>query len=86
MLKLLTNFLSNGKQRVVLNGQCLSWIIINIGVPQGSILGPSLFPIYMIGLPDSLRWSPKFFAKDTLLLSTIKKAETATPWTQEWFK
>ena len=79
MLKLLTNFLSNGKQRVVLNGQCLSWIIINIGVPQGSILGPSLFPIYMNGLPDSLRWSPNFFAKDTLLLSTIKKAETTTP-------
>ena len=40
---LLSSFLRNRKQRVVLNGQTSSWIDINKGLPQGSILGRLLF-------------------------------------------
>ena len=40
---LLSSFLRNRKQRVVLNGQTSSWIDINKGLPQGSILGLLLF-------------------------------------------
>ena len=47
LLSLLTNFLRNRKQRVILNDQSSSWVNINAWIPQGSILGPLLFLIYI---------------------------------------
>ena len=43
LLRLIKDFLSNRKQRVVLNGQCSSWMDVKAGVPQGSILGNLIF-------------------------------------------
>ena len=40
LLNIVIDFLSNRKQRVVLNGQVLPWASVNAEVPQGSILGP----------------------------------------------
>ena len=39
-LGLMINYLHGGMQRVVLNGQCFSWELIQSGVPQGRVLGP----------------------------------------------
>ena len=71
LLALLTDFLSNRKQRVVLNGQHSSWADINAGVPQGSILGPLLFLVYINDLTENLHSNPKLFADDTSLFSIV---------------
>ena len=65
LLCLLIDFLKNHHQRVVLNGKSSSWTKVNAGVPQGSILEPLLFLIYINDLPNGLQSNPKLFADDT---------------------
>ena len=66
LLNLLTDLLRYGKQRLILK---------ITGVPQGSILGPLLFLTYINDLSDNLPCSPKLFAGDTSLFSTVKVPE-----------
>ena len=58
-------------QRVVLNGQCSSWVDIRAGVPQGSYLGSLLFLIYVNDLPNDLKSKCKLFAYGTSLFSVV---------------
>ena len=53
LLNLIIDFLSNRKQRVVLNGKYSSWTNTEAAVPQDSILGPLFFLIYINDLSDS---------------------------------
>ena len=46
LLRLLQNYLSNRKQRVVLNDSYFDYSSIESGVPQGSVLGPLKFLVY----------------------------------------
>ena len=69
---LLENYLSGRLQRVILNGQTSSWRPILAGVPQGSILGPLLFLIYINDLPNKLKSNAKLFADDTSLFTIVK--------------
>ena len=71
LLKLLENYLTDCQQRVVLNGQTSSWQNIYAGVPQGSVLGPLLFLIYINDLPAGLTSMCKIFADDTSLFSKV---------------
>lgn len=61
------NYLSNRKQRVVLNGSSSRWLDVNAGVPQGSILGPLLFLIYINDIVENIQAPIKLFADDTTL-------------------
>ena len=77
LLNLLHHFLNKRKQRVVLNGQFSTWKNVSAGVPQGSILGPWLFLIYINDLTEGLSSNAKLFADDTPLLSVIHSIQTS---------
>ena len=70
-LQLIESFLHNRRQRVVLNGQSSSWLSIRAGVPQGSVLGPLFFLIYINDLPEGLNSEVKFFVVGTSLFSIV---------------
>ena len=78
LLEILTGFLKDRKQRVVLNGQNSLWANIEAGVPQGSILGPLLFLIYINDLPDNQSTNVKLFADDTSLFSVVHDITTSS--------
>ena len=78
LLSLLENYLENRKRRVVLNGQNSEWREINSGVPQGSVLGPLLFLIYINDLPDGITSISKIFADDTSVFSKILDVNEST--------
>ena len=77
LLNIITDFLSFRKQRVVLNGQASPWVSIEAGVPQGSILGPLLFLIYINDLSDDLSTTAKLFVDDTSLFAIVQNANTS---------
>ena len=78
LLETLTDFLKDRKQRVVLNGQNSSWANIEAGVPQGSIIGPILFLIYINDLPDNLPTNVKLFAEDSSVHSVVHDIATSS--------
>ena len=78
LLNILVDFLNNRKQRVVLNGQTSNWIDVKAGVPQGSIMGPLLFLIYINDLPEGLITNAKLFADDTSLFSVVRDIAAST--------
>ena len=80
---------------VVLNGQCSSLVDIRTGVPQGSILGPLLFLIYVNDLPNGLKSECKLFSDGTSLFSVAhgvnnsssdinKDLELISDWAFQW--
>ena len=77
-MKLLINYLKDRKQRIVLDGQTYSWKNILSRVPQGSVLGPILFLIYINDLPDGIKSVCKIFVDDTSLFSKVKDKNCST--------
>ena len=77
LLNLLCDFMRNRKQRVFLNGQVIDWSDVNAGLPQGSILGPLLFLIYINDPSEGLSSNAKLFADDTSLFSVIYDNNTS---------
>ena len=71
---LISSFLSNRRLRVVLDGKSSQEYPVNAGVPQGSILGPTLFLLYINDLPDDVICNITVYADDTTLYSKCNQA------------
>ena len=71
LLELIRDYVNGRYQRVVLNGKSSSWKEITAGVPQGSVLSPLFFLIYINDLCDDLSCDVKLFADDTSLFTMV---------------
>ena len=71
---LISSFLSNRRLRVVLDGNSSQEYPVNAGVPQGSILGPTLFLLYINDLPDDVICNIAIYADDNTLYSNCSQA------------
>ena len=71
---LISYFLSNRRLRVVLDGKSSEKHSVNAGVPQGSILGPTHFLLYINDLPDNVICDIAIYADDTTLYSKCDRA------------
>ena len=71
------NYLSGRLQRVVIDGATSQWAPVNSGVPQGSLLGPLLFIIFINDLPDAAIGdvSTSLYADDTKVYRNINTIE-----------
>ena len=77
-LHLISSFLSDRHLQVILDGQISKLHGINAGVPQGSLLGPLLFIIFINDLPDNLLCDVTIYADDTTLSVSYSGAENRT--------
>ena len=67
LLNWFTDYLDNRVQRVVLPGTSSSWASVNAGVPQGSMLVPLLFLVYINDIVEAINSTIRLFADDTSL-------------------
>ena len=74
MLQWFSSFLTTRRQRVVINGCFSEWSPVLSGVPQGSILGPLLFILYINDLPSVVSPTMKIFADDVAMYYPVNSA------------
>ena len=77
LLMFFQNYLYNRKQRVVLNGSYSNYFTVKSGVPQGSVLGPLLFLMYINDLGSNIKSNIMFFTDDTVLYSIVRDPATS---------
>ena len=71
------SYLSDRRQRVVLPGANSNWTFIRAGVPQGSILGPLLFLLYINDIVSEIGSNIRLFVDDTSLFIVVDNPVTA---------
>ena len=71
----LRSFLANRRQRVVVNGSSSTWSAVLSGVPQGTVLGPTLFLLFVNDVPDRVASDIKMFADDCVIYRNINSLQ-----------
>ena len=71
-----SSYLSNRKQRVTIDGFHSTWSDTEAGVPQGSVLGPYLFLLYINDIVENISSNIRLFADDTSLFTVIENADS----------
>ena len=95
LLNWFIDYLKNRKQRVVLDGQFSEWKEVKAGVPQGSILGPLLFLIFINDIVELINTNIRLFADDTSLYLIVSNPnndaaqlnldlQTIATWAKQW--
>ena len=94
MLRWFESFLVRRRQRVVLGESVSEWKSVTSGVPQGSVLGPLLFLLYINDLPERFVNRCKLYADDSKIIAVIKDTadtlslqhdiDALTEWTRDW--
>ena len=94
MLKWFSSFVTTRRQRVVINGCASDWSPVSFGVPQGSILGPLLFILYINDLPSAVSSTMKIFADDVAMYCSVDSPsdciafqhdlDMITDWCSKW--
>ena len=87
-------WLTDRKQRVIVNNATSDWLPVLSGVPQGSVLGPCLFVIYINDIDDTVSSKILKFADDTKITASISSVEEQhilqtdltrlMEWSEEW--
>ena len=72
ILKWLNGFLKNRRQTFKVNGAVSGEKAVCCGIPQGSVLGPLLFVIYINDLPEHVTSQMYLFADDTKLMKRVR--------------
>ena len=93
-LNWLSTYLKNRKQRVVVNGRCSDWTDVVSGTPEGGLLSPLLFAMYVNDLPDKIKTNCLLFADDVKLYHKIstsddslllqKDIDSLCQWSADW--
>ena len=94
VLHWIRDFFSDRRQQVAVGCGESSWTRVTSGVPQGSVLGPTLFVIYINEIPKIIKSKCKLFADDTKLFHEISNDEDVselqsdldelTKWSAQW--
>ena len=71
ILRWIEAFLDNRQQQVCVGSSHSEWMDVRSGIPQGSVLGPTLFPIYINDIPSTVENVVKLFADDTKIYRVI---------------
>ena len=97
VLRWIQAWLSDRKQRVVLNGEASAWLPVLSGVPQGSVLGPLLFLVFINDIDGALDLTSSVifkFADDSKVLHVVENEEdqkrlqqeidNLCKWSEDW--
>jgi ribonucleases P/MRP protein subunit RPP40 len=94
LLVWIMEWLKGRTQRVVLNGEASEWVDVESGVPQGSVLGPVLFIVYINDMDERILNSLWKFADDTKMVGRVRTKEELerfredlsrlSEWAEEW--
>ena len=92
ILRWVKSFLHNRRQKVCIEGVESKWGAVKSGIPQGSVLGPTLFVLFINDMPEEVTNMCKLFADDAKISSDITSSNSSlqddlnnlTKWADRW--